>query len=70
MYNYQMQNISNDNYVCTPNAKCEKCTTTKCKISQITTIYVHQITNVKNVHIPNAKKSQMTSIYVHQMLNI
>ncbi len=44
-----MQNISNDNYRCTSNVKCKKCTTTKCKISQMTTINVHQMPNVKNV---------------------
>ncbi len=50
-YNYQMQTISNDNYQCTPNAKYKKCTITKCKISQMTTIYLDQMPNVKNAHI-------------------
>ncbi len=51
MYNYQMQNMSNDNYQCTPNAKGQKCKYIKCKICQMTTINVHQMPNVKNVHI-------------------
>ncbi len=50
-----MQNISNDNYLYIPYAKCEKCTTTKCKISQMTTIYIHQMQNISNVQLPNAK---------------
>jgi len=50
-----MQNIPNDNYVCTPNAKCQKFTTTQCKIFQMITNNVHQMSNVKNVNIPNAK---------------
>jgi hypothetical protein len=75
MYNYQMQNISNDNYQCTPNSKCKKCTTTKCKVFQMTTINVHQTPNIKNVQLPNAKylkwqlsistKCQMSKMHIY-----
>jgi len=51
MYNYKMQNITNDNYQCTSNAKCQKCITLPNVkiIFQMTTFNVHQMPNVKNV---------------------
>ncbi len=75
-----MQNIPNDNYLYTPYVKCEKCTTIKCKKSQMTNVkmYNYQVQNISNdkylctsndkckkCTTNKCKIFQMISIYVH-----